>query len=140
MKTSQLLYSILFLLLIGCNSETGSVEKEKDSYEKTRALLLEKEQKNPVMFLQVHGDNRKNLVGQTVIKGKITNTATVAQYKDVDIKIDFYSETRAMLESDRETIYVSIKPGTSESFKTKYFAPKGTDSVGLTIMGAKLVN
>lgn len=101
--------------------------------------LLEKEEKNPTMFLQVSGNNKKNMIGQTVVKGKISSSARMAIFKDVEIKLDFYSETKALLESDSEIIYVEIKPGSSEHFKTKYFAPKGTDSVALAIKGAKIL-
>ena len=31
-----------------------------------------------------------------------------------------------------------IEPGKSVDFKTKYFAPKGTDSVAIKVVGAKI--
>jgi len=99
---------------------------------------LEKtKKKNPKRFLTVEGSDRKNLIGQRVIKGTISNKATVASYKDVDIELSFYSETGSLLEKDHEVIYETIAPGGSTSFKTKYFAPKGTDSVAMKIVGAK---
>ena len=45
------------------------------------------------------------MLGQTVVKGTITNNATVAVFKDVDLKLSFYSKTRALLETDKETIF-----------------------------------
>jgi hypothetical protein len=56
----------------------------------------------------------------------------------VDIQLDFYSKTGTLLETDKETVYEILNPGESKSFKTKYFAPKGTDSVALKILGAKI--
>jgi hypothetical protein len=67
----------------------------------------------------------------------LNNTAKVASYKDVQIKLSFYSKTKALLEEDVETVFETLAPGKSAEFKTKYFAPKGTDSVALKIMGAK---
>ena len=72
-----------------------------------------------------------------MIIGTITNTAKVCAYKDVDIELSFYSKTGALLEKDREIVYETIIPGGSAFFKTKYYAPKGTDSVALKVMGAK---
>lgn len=123
-------------MLISCNSDNA--ETEEASYEKTREVLLEKELKNPVNFLTVVGKDKKNLLGQTVIKGKLTNHATIAVFKDVDVKLFFYSKTKALLETDTETIFEQVQPGETKNFKTKYFAPKGTDSVGIEVTGAQM--
>lgn len=127
-------------LFCSCNTnDTNNTSKEKDSYQKTKESLEEKEKKDPQNFLSVGGHDKRNLLGQTVVKGTVTNKATVASYKDVDVKLDFYSKTRTLLESDKETVYEVIAPGQSKNFKTKYFAPKGTDSVALSVTAAKVV-
>lgn len=128
------------LILFSCSTDTATKAKtEKESYQVTKEDLLKKEQKNPQNFLVVSGHDKKNLVGQTVIKGSVTNKASVATFKDVDIKLSFYSKTKALLETDKETVYETLGPGLSKDFKTKYFAPKGTDSVALEVLGAKVV-
>lgn len=139
MKPSCLLFIFVFISFVACNSKESRAEKEKESYEKTKAALLGKEENNPAMFIHIKGENKKNLIGQTVIKGKISSSATVAKYKDIDIKLNFYSKTQTLLESDDETIYVTIVPGATEKFKTKYFAPKGTDSVAISFVRAKVL-
>jgi hypothetical protein len=58
-------------------------------------------------------------------------------YKDVEIKLFFYSKTGTLLEEDVETIYEEVHPGSSVRFKSKYFAPKGSDKLELKVMGAK---
>ena len=138
----SLLFSLLIpIALFSCSeSDSKKAEKEKDSYEATKESLQDKETKNPQNFLTVNGHDRHNLLGQTVVKGTITNKATVASYKDVDVKLDFYSKTGTLLETDKETVYEIIGPGQSKNFKTKYFAPKGTDSVALFVTAAKVVD
>lgn len=127
-------------LLFSCHSsDQKNKESEKQSYEQTKENLLKKEQKNPPDFLLVSGKDKRNILGQTVVKGIVTNKATVAVFKDIDLKLSFYSKTRALLETDKETIFEVLQPGESKNFKTKYFAPKGTDSVALQILGAKVV-
>jgi len=136
------IFSILIsITLFSCSeSDTKKAEKEKDSYQVTKESLEEKEKKDPQNFLSVSGRDKHNLLGQTVVKGTITNKATVASYKDVDVKLDFYSKTGTLLETDKETVYEIIAPGQSKNFKTKYFAPKGTDSVALSIIAAKVAD
>ncbi len=137
-KIFVILVSASFIFLSCSESETTKAANEKESYEIAKESLQDKEVKNPQNFLTVTGNDRHNLVGQTVIKGTITNKATVASYKDVDIKLDFYSKTGTLLETDKETVYEIIAPGQSKNFKTKYFAPKGTDSVALMVISAKI--
>jgi major membrane immunogen (membrane-anchored lipoprotein) len=139
MKKIAVIISASIILLSCNNSDTKKAAKEKDSYEATRESLQDKETKNPQNFLNVSGHDRHNILGQTVVKGTVTNKATVASYKDVDVKLDFYSKTGTLLETDKETVFEIIGPGQSKNFKTKYFAPKGTDSVALAVTGAKVV-
>jgi len=127
---------LLTCLTISCKTKDKEKPFDKDSYEATKETLAQKEQKNPARFLQVTNRDRKNLIGQTVVIGYFTNTATVCTYKDVQIKLSFYSKTGTLLEEDIETIYETIAPNKKVKFKTKYFTPKGTDSVAIKILSA----
>jgi len=140
MKNVLLLLLIFPLIFCSCSGDTDINSRlEKETYKITKQQLLKKEQKDPAAFLSISGHNKKNIVGQTVVKGTLINKASVAVFKDVDIKLSFYSKTKTVLETDKETIYEILEPGESKSFKTKYFAPKGTDSVGLQVLGAKVI-
>ena len=143
MKSSIASFFALTIIASSCNSSNADkkltpAEKEKESYEKTKETLAEKEKKSPENFIMVNGHDKHNLIGQTVVKGIVSSRATVAIYKDIDVELKFYSKTGALLETDKETVYETLKPGESENFKTKYFAPKGTDSVALKVLGAKI--
>jgi hypothetical protein len=137
MKSISGIVLVTAILISACNSSDKKTDGAKDKYEQTKESLEETEKKNPTRFLSVTGHDKKNLLGQTVVKGTLSNSAKVASYKDVEIRLSFYSKTTALLEEDVETIFETIAPGKSADFKTKYFAPKGTDSVALKVMGAK---
>ncbi|HEY5367956.1 MAG TPA: FxLYD domain-containing protein [Hanamia sp.] len=134
-KYFLLILASAFICACGTNTETKT-KVDKESYVNTKEELLKKEQKSPQYFLEAKGKNKKNLLGQTVVKGTIHNNAAIAVYKDVNVKLSFYSKTGALLETDKETVYETIEPGEFKDFKTKYFAPKGTDSVSLEVLGA----
>jgi hypothetical protein len=127
--------TILFLNACGGQKDTDS--KADKNYEKSKESLEQIEQKNPTKFITIEGNKKKNLLGRTVVKGEIFNNAKMITYKDVEIKISFYSKTGTLLEEDRETIYDSIVPGGSVNFKSKFYTPKATDSVGFKILEAK---
>ena len=127
---------ILGILSSACHHKGEDAAAEKDSYEKVKETLLDKEKKHPVSFLSVTSHDKHNLIGQTVIKGEVRNNAKVCTYKDVQLELSFYSKTGSFLEKDNETVYETIAPGETADFKTKYYAPKGTDSIAIKITGA----
>ena len=136
MKKIMLIAFITSLLFTTCKVKEDE-RKTADSYEKGKLTVEEIEKKNPERFLSVTGNDKRNLLGQTVIKGILVNKGKMVSFKDVDIKLSFYSKTGALLEEDHEVIYETVAPGESKSFKTKYFAAKGTDSVGMKVIAAK---
>jgi len=127
---------VFLFLFVACTNEKN-YDISSDNYEKGKASIEDIEKKNPKQFLKVAGNSKQNLLRQTVIKGNIYNNAKIVSYKDIEIKIRFFSKTGALLEEDLDTVYESVTPGGSASFKSKYFAPKGTDSVAMTIQSAK---
>ena len=138
MKKLTCILFTLSILFTACKSKTKEEAAEKDVYEKAKESLEEREKKNPVAFITVSSKDKHNLIGQTVIKGTVNNNAKVCVYKDVELELSFISKTGVLLEKDVEKIYEVIEPGKSADFKTKYFAPKGTDSVGIKVIGAKV--
>ncbi len=124
---------IVLALFAACKSDKKEKTFDNNSYETVKETLAEKEKNNPKRFLMVSNTDRKNLIGQTVVKGSISNKATICWYKDVELRLSFYSKTGVKLDEGLETIYENIGPGKTIKFKTKYFAPKGTDSVAISI-------
>lgn len=137
MKRNIVVIMFFPVFFLACNS--GNAVRENESYNETKTSLLKKEERDPAAFIMVKGNSKKNIVGQTVVKGTLVNKASIATFKDVNIKLSFYSKTNSLLETDKETIFEILNPGESQDFKTKYFAPKGTDSVGLEVVGAKVI-
>jgi hypothetical protein len=127
-------------IFISCGgSDAKTAGGTKDKYEEKKESLEEMEKKNPLRFLSATViKDKKNIFGQTVIKGEVNNSAKVATYKDVEIKILYYSKTAALLGESVENVYDNIAPGKSALFKSREWAPKGTDSVVLKITGAKV--
>lgn len=121
------------ILLIACKDKQNEKEFDSSSYETVKESLAEKEKNNPKRFLIISNRDRKNIIGQTVVMGSITNKATVCWYKDVELRLSFFSKTGVKLDEGLETVYENIGPGKTVKFKTKYFAPKGTDSVAISV-------
>ncbi len=137
MKYTLSLALTALILFNACNSDTQKAAAEKENYQKAKETLEEKEKKNPAAFLLVSSQNKHNLIGQTVTRGTVSNNAKVCVYKDVDLEFSYFSKTGTLLLKTNETVYDKIEPGKAASFKTKEFAPKGSDSVVIRVLGAK---
>lgn len=122
--------------MLSCGSK-GSSEKEITNYEASKEKLAERERKYPLEFLTITSQNKRNIIGQTVVKGNITNTATITSYKKVRIKLLYYRQ--GTLVANHEQVQdEKVKPNSNNSFKAKYFTPKKTDSVAVSIMSAEV--
>lgn len=138
--SKNLLLSLFTLIFITACTNQKTEKKSNDQYKKSKLTIAQIEQQNPLQFLEVEGKDKHNLIGQTVVKGEISNKATVVTYKDISVSIQFISKTGAVLEEDEEVIYDEVKPGSNINFKSKFFAPKGTEDVKMKIIKAVSVH
>lgn len=134
-NTLLVIFSVI-IIFSACKGDNKDYNVEAKTYEMQTEQLAKTENKFPQKFLSVQNSTKKNILGQTVVSGRIFNNAKVASYKNMELKLQFFSKTRVLLEEDLETIYEKVAPGESTKFKSKYFTPKGTDSVSITVQGA----
>lgn len=145
MNTREFGILLLFLstVLISCSENqsrySGSMEAQ-ESYEDTKLSLEEQEKQNPVEFISIDGTYRKNLIGEFVFEGTISNTATVATFKDVVLRFRYYSKTKTLLGKENIAIYEFFPPGSTKKFKAKSFGFKGSKSVGWDLNSATPVD
>ena len=68
---SFLVLSIAFsIILFSCGGDEAQKKStEQESYKLTKESLLKKELKSPQNFLVVGGHDKRNILGQTVVKG-----------------------------------------------------------------------
>lgn len=137
MKFFLSLFLTLFFLC-GC----GNTKKKFDekTYEQNKESLADKEKKNPVDFIEVTGSDRRNWLGQTVIKGNIHNKASIVAYRDIRIKMLFFNKEKKLVANHEDVYEETLLPNSSLKFKTRYGTPRGTDSVALSVMSAAVVD
>lgn len=139
MKKNSL--AILFIVIaafifFSCKSKDKKFDQH--SYEEQKISLLDKERSNPIAFLKMEGQDKRNIWGQTVYRGVIKNTATVCAYNDIRVKLLYFKQGQQV--ANHEEFYSDVINAQDEfSFKTKYKTPRHTDSVAAYIMSAKAV-
>lgn len=107
--------------------------------EELKAELAVKEQGNPTAYLIIIGKPRKNLIGETVLEGTITNTSTAAVFKDIEVGVSFIAPSGTMLGGKSFTVYEMLGPSQSTPFKVKVTAPKQTESIDMEVVNAVAV-
>jgi hypothetical protein len=138
-KTYVLLFIAALLLIAGgyWYVKKDSSTFKKDTYEKQIKSLAEMEKSNPVKFLQAGGDFSKNLIGTKFkIHGKISNKATIANFKDITLDVAFFSETKTLIEKREIVVYDVFPANTSKDFELKVDRPQGSKNVTWTIVSA----
>lgn len=121
--------------------DSQSQSSDTKSPVELKKSLLEIERDSPTDYLSAEFTFRKNLISEMVLEGTISNSATLANFKDVKINITWLSKTNSELESKEYTIYELVSAKGSATFKLKeLFYPKETKGVSMKILGATSVN
>lgn len=141
MKTNLSLIIISSLTILSCgNSLSTDYAQSQPTYEETKLSLEETEKRFPLQFLSTNGTYRKNLIGEWVLEGTISNSASVVTYKDVVITIMYFSKTKTLIGKENKIIYEFFKPGTTKKFKIKVGGFSGTESIGWEVGNATATN
>ena len=107
------------------NSYYSDTSREKTP-EELRQELLSKERQNPSEYLKNQGTWRVNLIGQTVLEGTISNSATLANFKDIVLDVTWLTKTETELKTEQYAVYEFVGAGKTISYKIKVNAPSET--------------
>lgn len=127
--------AIVSLLILSCN-QAANKERPSAQYENKKASLADMERENPMKFLKVNGDSHVNLINKEVVEGTISNQATLAAFKDIEVQVIFKDKGGSVIEKDTRVVNDVVRPNTTVDFKLKMKKPKGVASVTLDITGA----
>ncbi len=121
------------------SASVSAIEK-KNAIEKTPAQLKEerkkKEKANPSAYVKTKINWRKNLVGETVLEGTLTNTATLSNFKDPVILVTWLSKTNTTLATSRYPLYEYLGAKKTISYKLKVKAPPKYNSIKASVESA----
>lgn len=149
MKTLTITLATLTVLLTSCGSETSRPKTP----EELRAELKQQELFNPTSYLD---DKDVTLQPQrkkvrdaglfrdaeyvddgALIEGYIVNKATLAKFKDVVVKVTFYSQTETLIDEKSYVFYEYYEPNSTKHFSLKVDPPKAYKTFGFQVTDAK---
>ncbi len=115
-------------------STAAAVIKQDELTLKT--ALEQKETANPTQYLYVHCKMHNNLLGKKIIKGKVTNLASIAGYKDLQMSVVFLSANQTELQTQQFFVNDEVAPNGEISFRNVFKAPDETEAFRLKIISA----
>ena len=130
------IFLVVLSLLLWSSCNSANTERPSAQYEHKKESLADMERGNPLKFLKVNGDSHTNILNKEVVQGTISNSATLAAFKDIEIRITFSGKDGSVIEKDTKIINEVVRPNTNTDFKVKIKKPKGAMSVSLDITGA----
>jgi hypothetical protein len=87
--------------------------------------------------LTVSGNGKKKkLLGQFVVEGTIHNNSNTNTYKNIEIQIEFLSNTGEVIDHESKVLYEFVNPGKSLQFKVKAGVPKSANDFSISITDA----
>jgi hypothetical protein len=108
-----------------------------------RKLLKENEEQHILELVRASAEINKKDEGGLFstkyihyINCKILNAASVATVKDVKVRIDFFSKTDALINSDEISIYEFIRPNREYTLKQKIKWPGEADKFSVNVVSA----
>jgi len=108
------------------------------NYKEQVMTIEEIERSQPTDFLTATGTYKENFLGDKLkINCIITNRATVATYKDVVVRIVYYSKTKTEIGNKDYTVYEIFPPNISKTVALKIDNYRDVNSIGWTVISAK---
>ena len=118
---------ILFLLQLACQRKDNTIWLNGKEVPKEIEALAAKETESPNVFLFTQAIMTKNMLGQRVFNGSITNYARKGIFKDIQITFHFLNLSCKEIGSHTLSTKDPVIPGTKLGFKIKVFAPDSTE-------------
>lgn len=138
-KTILTLTVVVLVVLLAFWFINGRLESsDRTLYEVQKMSIEETEKLNPAEFLLAYGEYRENFWGNKFkIDCTIENRATVATYKDVQIRITFYTKTGTAIADDVVTIYEIFGPSSQKTINLQVDRYENVSSVDWEVIDAQ---
>lgn len=134
-----LLPILSLLFLFGC--ENGVSEVNDINYYETIQNLGRYENSRPKLFLDADGRYSENFWGDKFdINIEIKSDAKVATFKDVVIRVTYYSKTKSVITTNDYTLYKIIPPQIVTTAKMKIDNYRDVESIGWEVLSAVPAN
>ena len=147
-----ILLTLLTIWLTSCGDGNNTKETRQKTSEELKSELKQLELSNPRDYLDCQNVTlqlQKKLVKEGglfrnaeyaddggLIQGSFVNKATLAKYKDITIKVSYYSQTKTLISESAYIIYEFYNAHSTKNFSLKVDPPKAYKTFSFRVTGA----
>ncbi len=117
-------------------TKSGFSFSQQKSLAASRPELLQKEKQTPAVYISNHSTWRKNLVGETVIEGTLSNAAKIADFKNIVLEVRWFSKTNTLIGTKQLIVYELVGAGKSIKYKLKSSEASRFANVRVSVVSA----
>jgi hypothetical protein len=152
-KTVTIILGILFVvatlfIIEGISSGNISVEdfiSRPKSEAELRMELLSKESSMPLSYLSINQIKFEKkflaiITNEATITGVVKNSASLSKYKDLRVRVNYYSATSTIFKSQDYVIYKYFPPQSNTPITLEVDFPDSFSKYGVEILGATPTN
>jgi hypothetical protein len=127
----------IITILIVTITISACKENKTENYQEKLMTIEQTEKTQPTRFLRAEGTYNKSLFGGKLnFDGVIKNSATVVTYKDVVVKLTYFSENKTEIGKIEHTIQDFFPPQSEKPFELKIENDKAIHSIGWEVIAA----
>ena len=117
-------------------TKSGFSFSQRQSPAPLRSGLLQKEKQSPESYISNSNTWRKNIVGETVLEGTLSNASKMADFENIVLEVQWLSKTNTVMETKRLTVNEFIGAGKSVKYKLKSSGPSKFGNVRVSVVSA----
>lgn len=133
---------LAYVDVVNDNSEpvqAAKIGKKAETYKEQVMTIEEIERSKPVKFLSSKADYKKNIWGTKIkLNCTIKNTATIASYKDVVLRVTYFNDAKTVIGNSDHTLFDNFPSQSEKAVEMKIDNVKHTDSISCKIVSAKV--
>jgi hypothetical protein len=134
LKNSFVILILVSIIFTSCQEK----KVNKDNYGTLVYELKMYERENSLSFLKVEGDYSENFWGDKIdIDAEIINDAKVASFKDVQLRVTYFSKTKSVITTKDYVVYEVFLPQKKTKIVMKIENFKEAETISLEVVGAK---
>lgn len=111
-----------------------------DQYQTERLSNAEYERQNPNEFVGAECNPRQNSKGKWIIEGSVKNYANEVHFKDVELVLSYYNDSKKLIGTENYTIREYLAPGDQSGFYFKSDKYDEAHSLNVEVLEIKSVS
>jgi len=134
-RISILFFALIIISFTSCDSSSSKYDAA--TYQIKLSEIKTMEHSEPTVFLSADGNYNQNFWGDKLkVHCIIKNKALLAAFKDITVRVTFYTKTKTVLGSNDYKVYELVPPSSEKQVELEIENYKDVDAIGWDVVDA----